>query len=79
MGQNFINHISWVDIHNIYYIIKKLVTTFDDFEKWITPFLMRMMQIELNKLLPKMKMTKNSKNIHTKDTINDYVYVVEIS
>ena len=30
MGQNVINIFSWVDIHGIYYIVRKSVTKFDD-------------------------------------------------
>ena len=60
-GKTFINYFSWVDIHNIYYIVKICNQILWYFLKWNILFPTRMMQNWTKTITIKMKMAKNLK------------------
>ena len=67
MGQILSIFVSWVDIHGIYYIVKRMETKYDDVcSSWNIPFLTRTIQNWTKQNTTKMQMKKNSKNIYIK-------------
>jgi hypothetical protein len=70
------NFKSWVDIHDIYYIVKNIIHIW-----WFVflikniLFLIRMMQDWTETITTKIRDDWEFKKLYTKDIINGYVYV----